>query len=90
MDCDVIVRCDCSDKEAGRSDPTSRERRGLRGGEDGGSRNADHMLVGMKVQKLIRDARVGRLAERIYTITGVDRVQAVAYDVMDELGRFLK
>ena len=28
--------------------------------------------------------------ERIYTITGVDLVQAVAYDVMDEVGRFLK
>ena len=72
------------------SPPSTRRRRGLLGGADGGRRNGDHIMVGMKVRKLTRDVRVRGLSVRTYTITGVDRVQDFAFDVMDEVGHFLK
>ena len=70
--------------------PPTRRRRGLLGGADGARRNGDHVMVGMKVRKLTRDVRVRGLSVRTYTITGVDRVQDFAFDVMDEVGHFLK
>ena len=44
----------------------------------------------MKVRKLTRDVRARGLVVRTNTITGVDLVQTVAFDVIDEVGRFLK
>ena len=38
--------------------PPARRQRGPVGGADGGRRNGDHILVGMKVRKLTRDVRV--------------------------------
>ena len=72
------------------SDPSPRQRRGLLGGADGGRRNGDHAMVGMKVRKLTRDVRAQGLVVRTYTIIGVDLAQRFAFDVMNEVGNLLK